>query len=53
MVLAFSPIVLVLAAGDVLGAFGIANEKRWGYILSVCIAVLGLVPLVLVILPTA
>jgi hypothetical protein len=50
LIFAFGPIALVLAAGDALGGFGIANEKRWGYILSVCVAVLGLLPLVLVIL---
>jgi hypothetical protein len=46
---AFSPIGLILVAGEVAGAFFIANEKRWGYYLAVAIAVLGLLPFVLAI----
>ena len=38
---------LVIAVGEVMAAFGIANERRWGYKLGVVVAV---VPLVLVLL---
>ena len=46
----FSAISLVLAAGLIGAGFGIANEKRWGYILGVAMATLGLLPFVLYIL---
>ncbi len=48
--LAFSPINLVLAAGQGAAAFGIANEKRWGYVLGIVAATLGLLPFALYIL---
>ncbi len=37
---------IIIGAG---AAFGIANEKRWGYWLGVAVAVIGLVPFVLAI----
>ncbi|MGA9077834.1 MAG: hypothetical protein WB383_05835 [Acidimicrobiales bacterium] len=37
---------LLSAVGEAAGAFGIANERRWGYVLALAAAV---VPLVLVI----
>ena len=37
--LGFNPITIVLAAIQVAAGFGIANEKRWGYILGVVVAV--------------
>ena len=44
---AFNPIGLVLTVGSVLAGLGIANELKWGYVLGVAIAALGLVPFVL------
>ncbi len=45
------PIGAVLAiVGAVAAGFGIANEKRWGYILGVVVACLDLVPFLLYIL---
>ncbi len=38
----FGLLGLVLLVGSVAGAFGIANEKRWGYILAVVVASIGL-----------
>jgi hypothetical protein len=40
----FSPIGLIVVAGDVAAGFGIANERRWGYILGIVMSVLGLLP---------
>ena len=40
----FSPLGLVLVIGQAAAGFGIANERRWGYLLGVGIAVLGLLP---------
>ncbi len=34
----FDPLGLLLIAGGVGGGFGIANEKRWGYMLSLVVA---------------
>ncbi len=34
----FSPLWVVIAAGQAAGAYGIANEKRWGYTLGVATA---------------
>ena len=42
--LSFTPIALVLAAMQGGAAFGIANEKRWGYLLGISTAVIGLLP---------
>ncbi|MGP8066017.1 MAG: hypothetical protein ACLP81_06535 [Acidimicrobiales bacterium] len=39
-------LALALGAGEAAGAYGIANERRWGYVLALAAAV---VPLVLVI----
>lgn len=36
---------LVIAVGKVMAAFGIANERRWGYMLGVVVAVLPLAAL--------
>ena len=36
---------LVIAVGKVMAAFGIANERRWGYVLGVVVAVLPLAAL--------
>ena len=33
-------VAVLLAAGQVAGGFGIANERRWGYQLAVAVAVL-------------
>jgi hypothetical protein len=41
---------LLLAVGQVAGALGIANEKRWGYYLAVGISALALVPLIILAL---
>jgi MFS family permease len=38
----FSPIGIVIVAAEVFAAFGIANEKRWGYFVGVGIAGVGL-----------
>jgi len=46
--LSFLP-YLVLAAGQVAGGMGIANEKRWGYYLAVGMAVLALTPLLFIV----
>ena len=46
-----NPISLVIAAAQVGAGFGIANEKRWGYVLGVVVASLALV--VFVVLPLA
>ncbi len=39
----FGPWVFVLLVGLVGGGFGIANEKKWGYLLAVATAVLQVV----------
>lgn len=44
-----SIIGLVLIAGDVAAGLGIANEKKWGYLLGVGVAALGLVPFLIAI----
>jgi len=49
LVLAFGPITIVLATIQVAAGFGIANEKRWGYILGVAVASLAV--LLFVLLP--
>ena len=43
----FSILGLLIAVGEVAGAYGIANERRWGYLLAVAVAALGLVPFIL------
>jgi hypothetical protein len=45
----FGIIGLVLVVGAVAAGFGIANERRWGYLLGVAVAVLDLLPFVLYI----
>jgi hypothetical protein len=47
----FNPIAVVIAAAQVGAGFGIANEKRWGYVLGVVVASLALA--IFVILPLA
>jgi hypothetical protein len=41
------PIGLLLAAGQVGGGLGVANEKKWGYGLAVAVAILPLALLIL------
>ncbi|SRR5581483_498594 len=36
----FPPLGLAVAAGQVLGGYGVANEKKWGYYLAVADAFL-------------
>lgn len=38
----FGLFVLVLLAADVAGAFGVANERKWGYLVAVTAAFLQL-----------
>ena len=45
----FNPIALALVAGSVAGGFGIANEHRWGYLVALVVATIGL--LFFVVLP--
>lgn len=37
-----NPIGLAIIAAEIFAAFGIANEKRWGYIVAVAVAGVGL-----------
>jgi len=48
-VITFNPLFIVLAVGEVAGAMGIANEKRWGYYLAVGMAALALTPLLFIV----
>ena len=41
--LSFSPFLMLAALALALGAFGIANELRWGYSLAVAVAILRVV----------
>ena len=43
------PIGVLLVVGEAAAGFGIANDRRWGYVLGVTISVLGLVPFALVL----
>jgi hypothetical protein len=43
---AFGPWVFVILIGLVVGGFGVANEKKWGYALAVATAVLQILVLV-------
>ena len=36
----FAPLFLGLVAGGILGGFGIANERKWGYGLAIVVAIL-------------
>jgi hypothetical protein len=38
----FSDIGLAFIVGDIAGAFGIANERKWGFIVGVIFAILSL-----------
>ncbi len=49
-VITLNPVFILLAVGEVAGAMGIANEKRWGYYLAVGMAGLALVPLLFILL---
>ena len=40
------PLGLLLVVGQAAGGFGIANERKWGYWLSVAVATLGVLPIV-------
>jgi hypothetical protein len=44
-----NPLGLLLVLGSVAGGLGIANEKKWGYIVGVIVATLGLLPFILAI----
>ena len=46
----FSVFSLLFALGNVMAAFGIANERRWGYKLGVTVATLVLVASLLVLI---
>ncbi len=37
---------VMLAVGEVAGAMGIANEKKWGYYLAVAVSAIALTPLI-------
>ena len=43
----FSPVALLLAVGLGAGGYGIANEKRWGYLVACGLAILQLAALIL------
>jgi len=43
----FSIVGLLIVVGSVAAGLGIANEKRWGYVLGVAVAALGLLPFLL------
>jgi hypothetical protein len=43
---AFEGLVLLLVAGKVAAGWGVSNEKSWGYIVGVVIAILAVLPLV-------
>ncbi|MCC5951121.1 MAG: hypothetical protein JJU45_03395 [Acidimicrobiia bacterium] len=44
-----SPLGLALIIGSVAGGYGLANEKRWGYIVALVVAAFGLVPFALAV----
>jgi hypothetical protein len=44
---------IVIIAAEILGAYGIANERKWGYIVGVAAAFLPLVLLILAIVAGA
>jgi hypothetical protein len=44
----YGPFALLILIGLVAGGFGIANEKKWGYLLAVATAVLQVLLLLLV-----
>ena len=48
-----SPIGLVLLVATVAAGFGIANEKKWGYLLGVVVSVLALLPYLLLVFTSA
>jgi hypothetical protein len=41
-------LALLLIAADVAGAWGISNEKKWGYVVAIAAAVLPLILLIVV-----
>ncbi len=45
----FTVLSLLFAVGNVMAAYGIANERRWGYKLGVAVAALALVGSLLVL----
>jgi len=49
MFLAFGPIAILIVIAQAAGAYGIANEQRWGYLLAVVVAGLGLLPFALLL----
>jgi hypothetical protein len=50
VLLGFTAFGFVLCAGLVASGYGIANERRWGYVLGLAFAILDLVPLTLYVL---
>jgi hypothetical protein len=42
----FFPFGVLLVAGKVAGGYGISNEKSWGYLVGVVVAILSVLPLV-------
>ena len=42
----FHPIVLAIAAANVGAGYGIANERKWGYLLGVGVASIAVLPYV-------
>ncbi len=45
-----SGVLIALAVGDAAGAFGIANERKWGYWLAVVVAIVPLASIAFVVL---
>jgi hypothetical protein len=43
-----NPILLLFAAGEAAAAFGIANEKKWGYGLGVAVSILPIVAILFI-----
>lgn len=39
-----NPLVLAVAAGSVAAGYGVANERKWGYLLGVVITAIALIP---------
>ncbi len=44
-----APLRAVIGVGLAAAAYGIANEKRWGYALGVAVSALGLLPFVVLV----
>ena len=48
-VLSGSPLTLALGVAEAAAGYGIANEKRWAYLLGVAAALFGLLPFALLL----